>query len=271
MFTILIQAVVAAVLTVSLGGTGACGWGWATTWGILLFIAGQATSALLMQKRVKRAMGAVQGILVSGQKRLQAKTAQWQFRPPGSIRQAQAEIEKDQKAFVEKALEASKELERFNNWVPLMKRQIATLRLQLYWMVKDFKHVDELMPQALVVDPLMGAMKLARMQMKGETEGMEKLFKKLTRRLRYGQGALLYNLYAWILVQKKDYDGAFKVLNQAAERMEDPVVKANRDALANNRISAFSNAGLGDAWYALHLETPKIKTQRPSKFSHRPF
>ena len=33
--------------------------------------------------------------------------------------------------------------------------------------------------------------------------------------------------------------------------------------LANNRVAHFSNAGLGEQWYALMLEEPKVRQQRP--------
>ena len=276
MYLILINIAVALAATAGLKFGGACGWGWAVTWGILIFIAGQVTAGFLIQKRVKASMDAVQEILAAAQKRLQGKVAQWQAKQqmrPGSIdpKHAQGEMEREMKGAVKDALEASKGMERFIPWVPLMKRQIATLRIQLYWMVKDFKRVDELMPQALLIDPMMSAIKLARMHMLGQFEGMDKIFKKATIRLRYGQGALLYALYAWILVQRKEYDAAHKILIQANEKMENPIIKANKEALANNRIKSFSNVGFGDQWYALHLEEPKMKVQRPSHFNQRPF
>jgi len=237
---------------------------------VLAFVAGQAGTGFLIQKRVKAEMGGVQKILEDGQKRVQFKVNQWQMRPPGSLKQAQLEMEREQRLVVERALEASKGLERFNRWAPLMGRQIATLRLQLFWMLKDFKRVDELLPKALVVDPMMAAVKIARMHMKGE-EGVEKVFRKHVARVRYGDGALLYGLYSWILVQKKDLDGAHKVLIEACEKMENETIKRNREHLANNRVSHFSNAGLGDQWYALHLEEPKVKMQRQSPYANRPF
>ena len=270
MLTVLINAVFGVLLIVALGMTGAANWGWSVFWGVLAFVAGQGGSGYLIQKRLKAAMGGVQKILEDGQKRLQLKVNQWQMRPPGSIKQAQQEIEREQRMFVEKALEESKGLERFNRWAPLMGRQIATMRIQLYWMLKEFKKVDELLPKALIVDPLMAAIKIARMHMKGE-DGIEKVFRKHTARLRYGQGALLYGLYAWILVQKNDLAGAHKVLIEACEKMENDTMKKNREHLANNRVGHFSNAGLGDEWYALHLEQPKVKMQRQSRFSDRPY
>jgi len=269
MLTVLINVIAGILLIAALGMTHTANWGWSTFWGTLLFVAGQGAAGFLIQKRMKNAMGGVQKILEDGQKRLQFKVGQWQMRPPGSIKQAQQEIEREQRVFVERALEESKGLERFNRWAPLMNRQIATMRIQLYWMLKDFKKVDELLPRALIVDPLMAAIKIARMHMKGE-DGIEKIFKKHTARLRYGQGALLYGLYSWILVQKGDVDGAHKVLIQACEKMENDTIKKNREHLANNRVGHFSNAGLGDEWYALHLEQPKVKMQR-QRYSDRPF
>lgn len=271
MYTLLIFLAAGAALAAALGLSGACRWGWAAASGCSLFLAGQILSALFLRKKLKAAMTAVQDILADGQKKLRDKVARWQMRPPGSLKQAQLEIERDQRVFIDRALEASRALDRFIHWVPLMKRQIATLRIQLHWMNKDFRSVDRLMPLALAVDPMIGAIKLARMHMLGKTDGMEKLFNRLAARLRYGQGALLYGLYSWILVQRKDYAGAHRVLIRACDKMENAVIKANRDALANNKIKAFSNAGLGEQWYALHLEEPKIKTQRPSHFASRHF
>jgi hypothetical protein len=51
--------------------------------------------------------------------------------------------------------------------------------------------------------------------------------------------------------------------------MENDVIKSNLAHLANNRVRQFTNLGLGDEWYALHLEQPKVKTQRQSPFAKR--
>jgi hypothetical protein len=188
------------------------------------------------------------------------------------MKDAQLEMERDQKRIVEQALEASKNLERFNRWVPLMEKQIATLRIQLYWSVKNFKKVDELMPLAIFMEPMMISVKLARLYMlEADIAEMEKFFKKQSLKLRYGQGVALYSLMAWIYVQRNDLDKANKVLIEACEKMENEVVKRNREHLANNHPALFSNTGLGEEWYALHLEQPKMKQQRQSPFAKRHF
>ena len=270
MITILINLILGALLASVFCVMDVASLWWSVFWGVLVFIAGQAGVGFILQKRVKVAMQQVQKILEDGQKKLQFKVQQWQMRPPGSVKQAQLEMERDQRIFIERALTESQKIEKFKWWVPLMMRQIATLRLQLYWMLKDFKKVDALLPQALIVDPMMAAIKIARMYMK-EVDGIEKVFKKHTVRVRYDEGALLYGLYAWILVQRKDIDGAHKVLINACEKNENETLKRNRDFLANNRVEQFSNAGLGERWYALHLEQPKVKTQRQNRFANKHF
>ena len=263
MFSILISVAVGALAGLGLFFGGVFGVGWSITCGFLAFVVAQIVLGRIIQKRVKAAMDSVQGVLLDGQKRLQAKMARWQTRPPGSIQAAQAEIARDQKEFVRRALEQTEVLHKFDNWVPMMRRQIATAQFQLYWMIKDFKKVDELMSKALFLDPTMNAMKLARMYMTDKpVEEMAKVYEKSIRRLRYNQNVLIAAAWSWILLQKKDVDGAFKALNAALEKSDNETLKANRDHLANNRVAHFSNTALGDQWYALLLEEPRIHQQR---------
>ena len=263
MYGFLIAMTVGVLTGLGLSFGGVCGIGWSIGLGVVAFVVAQVVLGRIIQKRVKEAMDAVQGVLLEGQKRLQAKMARWQMRPPGSIQAAQAEIARDQKVFVHEALEQTEVLHKFDNWVPMMRRQIATAQFQLYWMIKDFKKVDELMPKALLLDPTTNAMKLARMYMTDQpVEEMAKVYEKATRRLRYNQNVLLAAAWSWILIQKKDVDGAFKALNAALEKSDNETLKANRDHLANNRVAHFSNTALGDQWYALLLEEPRVHQQR---------
>ena len=239
------------------------GTGWSVAIGVAAFAAFQAVFAVVVKKRVTRDMESVQAILAEGQKKLQAKMQRWQVRPPGSIQAAQKEIMEDTRVFVGKALEETEKMHRYKLWVPMMERQVATAQLQLCWMVKDFRRVDQLMPKALFMDPTLVAMKLARMQMQNkDVAEIRAAYEKGVKRLRYNQNALLAATYSWILVQRKDIDGAFKALNRALEKSDNETLKANRDALANNRVAHFSNANIGDTWWAIGLEEPKVKMQR---------
>ena len=240
------------------------GIGWSVFWGLLAFGVFQAVFGLLVQKRVKAEMEKVQAILVAGQKRLQQKMQRWQMRPPGSLQAAQKEIFEDTKVFVREALAQTESLRKFRLWVPMMERQIATAKFQLSWMIKDFKTVDALMPKALFLDPTMTAMKLARLYMTGgDIQEMKKVYTKGVARTRYNGNVLLAATMSWIEVQKGDVDAAFKTLTEALKKSDDATLKRNHECLMNNRPAHFNNSGIGDQWYSLLLEEPRVKVQRP--------
>jgi hypothetical protein len=265
MFTVVITALFGVCTGMGLWLGGVLGYGWSAFLGVLAFVVANAVAGMMLQRRVKAQMMRVQGVLAAGQKQIQAKVARWQMqmRGPGSVQQAQAEIARDTKGFVADAIAECDRLHAFDLWVPLMKRQIATAKLQLYWMVKDFAHVDELMPKALFLEPTMRAMRIARMYMLGApTAEIAKVYAKSCTRLRYNQNVLIAATWSWVLVRRGDADAAFKVLVRALEKSDNATLKANRDQLANNRVAHFSNTALGDQWFALLLEEPKMHGPR---------
>jgi hypothetical protein len=69
-------------------------------------------------------------------------------------------------------------------------------------------------------------------------------------------------------VKRDDLDTAINVLMRATRKMENATLKRNIEVLQNNKPKQFSLAGLGDEWYALNLEEPRIKMQRGPQ---RPF
>ena len=240
------------------------GLGWSVFFGVLAFGVFQAVFGLFIQRRVKADMMKVQSILEGGQKRLQQKMQRWQMRPPGSIQAAQKEMADETRVFVREALAETENLRKYRLWVPMIERQMATAQLQLNWMVKDFKKVDELMPKALLLDPTAVAIKLARQQMLGaEVAEMRKTYEKGVRRLKYNQNVLLAAAWSWILVERGLVDDAFKALTEALKNSDDATLKRNHECLMNNRVAHFNNSGLGDVWYSLYLEEPKIRMQRP--------
>ena len=257
-------------IAVACGGFAGAHWGadigigWSIAIALGVFAAFQAVVGLQFKKRVMRDMEKVQLILTDGQKRLQQKMQRWQMRPPGSIQEAQREMMSDTRVFVKDALAETENLRKYRLWVPMIERQMATAQLQLNWMIKDFKRVDELMPKALLLDPTMVAMKLARLQMLDRPlDEITKTYEKGVRRLKYNQNVLLAACYSWILVKRDKVDEAFKALTEALKNSDDATLKRNHEALMNNRVAHFNNSGLGDPWYSLLLEEPKIRMQRP--------
>lgn len=264
MLTLFISLFLSAGTGASLHFAAAIGLGWSIAAAVFVFFLLQFIAGRIIQKRLMAEMEAVQAILLEGRKKLEAKMQRWQMRPPGSIQAAQKEISDDTRVFVLAALDQTEALRKFKLWVPMIERQMATAQLQLNWMIKDFKKVDELFPKVIFADPTLVAMKLARMQMKDESvEEMRKVYEKGARRLKYNQNVLLAGTYSWILVKRGDADGAFKVLTEALKSSDNETLKKNHESLMNNRIAHFNNSGLGDAWYQLFLEEPKVRMQRP--------
>ena len=263
MLTVLISAAVGCGCFFAASGPGDLGFGWRLFLGVLSFAVAQGVATFMIQRRVKRDMEEVQSILLGGQKKIQQKMQRWQMRPPGSVQAAQKEIFEDTKVFVKEALAQTDNLRKYRLWVPMMERQIATARLQLSWMIKDFREVDRLMPKAVLMDPTMRCMKMARMQMLGEPlEEISKVYRKGVARVRYNENVLLAATMSWIQVKRDDIDGAFKTLAEAMKKSDDETLRKNHEALMNNKVARFTNSGLGDRWYSLLLEEPKVRMQR---------
>ncbi len=263
MITVLINVVVALAVGVGLVLFDFAPWGWGLVWGIVVLVGGQLGVGLLLRRKMSAINDAVQGVLKQGQARMQAKVQRWRTKQMSSQKAAEVELAKDRDAMIAEVQRMLRPLERYRLWVPLLGRQLATMELQFAWQRKDWKRVDELLPRALLIDPMLAAIHLARMwQQEAPTEALRKVFRKAVRRARYGTTALLYSTFVWMLVRRGEVDEAYRLLGEADEKNEHAVLKANRDALANNRLAHFSNAGLGEEWYALWLEEPKLKARR---------
>ena len=244
---------------------GLCEWPGATGWAVpswfVFFIATQRAA----KKGVDKVQAAMQACMSEGQSRLQSKIQRMQMRinSISAAKQAQAEIERDQAEIVKSALSIVDGLERFKGWIPLMGRQIASMRMQFHWTLKDYAKVDELMPKAMLLDPMLRAVAMARMYMRGDDmEKIAKIYLAGAARLRYNQGTILPAAFSWMQLKKGDADGAFKTLTAALEKSDNAILKANHLALQNGKTSNFSNQPFGEQWFALQLEEPKIKMQR---------
>ena len=272
MYTLIISIVCGIVLASGLYFGDVSSILWSPIFGVLFALAVYALLSLWFRRAINKHMKAIQAIMENGQKQIQMKVNIYQTKPMGSPNQVMAELEKMQKTLILQTLEAIKILDPYKRWVPLMARQIATMRMQFCYQLKDFNEVDKLLPQCLMIDPTTMSMKLAQMHRKKEPlEAQRKFFDKSISRVKYNQGVLLYSLMAWIYVQNQNADEAHKILIDATKNTENETIKKNRDRLANNKLREFSNVGLGDLWYALLLETPKIQTRRQQGFSGRPF
>lgn len=255
---------------------GACGYGagkeWGLGWGIgcgvLGFLVAQILIGLILRRAIKSRQDRIQAILLDGQQKVNKQLNLFQIRPPSGMKAAQQILEKIQTDATRKALEATEAFRPLYIWNLMLKKQIAAMRAQLYYQLKEFKKADECLESALIIDPQTVAIKLARMY-RNEDAGLDKFFASKSRRAQGEAAAFIASVYAWIKLRQGDEEAAREVLIAARKKSDHPVLLENLDKLQNGKAKQFSNAGFGDIWYALFLEEPKMKPQRQRQ--GRPF
>lgn len=248
---------VGTVAQVSLGHVG-----WAVFGFILGFFSTTISINLWMRKKLEAVFRDVQKQVEEGQDQLRRKINMLQAKNAGGGKGFLRRVEKEQAAGILQAISGLDRVKPFQKWNFLAEKQANTLRAQLYYQIRDYEKADACFDHCLIMDPLTLAMKIARQHAKGNTAQVEKLFKKGIKQYKDEKGTILYALYSWILVQANRSDDALALLSQAKDKTEDATLRINWEHLANGRARHFSNAGLGDQWYALHLEEPKaVKTR----------
>ncbi len=212
---------------------------------------------LWLKRRMEKIFAEVQGVIERDQQKMRRQVSQLQGRMQGSPKGIQKQLEKQQTASIREALKVLDQITPLYKWNVLAKKQAHTLRGQLLFQIKDFENADRYLEQGMNVDPMTVAMKMARLYQKNQAEAAEKLYRKVKRRFKGDKGIVLHCLHAWILIKKDRADEALQFLTDLKEKTDHQVVRDNWEHLANGRVRSFSNAGLGELWYALHLEQPK--------------
>lgn len=245
----------------------------ATVWVILSalggYIAGSLGIGLIVRKKLGAVQGELQEMMQTAQARIQRNIQQAQHKPGANPVALRKQVDIQQADMIQRALKHLERLEPYRKWAPTLGRQIATMRLQFLYQLKRFGEVDELfavrnpLRKPMLMEPATVAMKMARAYSRGDLDAMESIFNKHVRWMRGDRGALLYGLMSWAWVKKGETEKAFALLAKGKDRTANETLARNWEHLANERVKKFSNAGLGEEWYALHLEPwPKPKTQR---------
>lgn len=234
---------------------------WGAVSGIAAVVVIQILIGLFIRRKINAVNASIQMQMEMAKEKIQRKINMMQQRPGMSPKFLQGTVEKDQAAAVHQALELTGELKRYYPWSPLLSKQINTMKMMFHYQIKEFDKVDELMDKCLFFDPVSQAMRMARMYKKNDSR-LAKFASAKLKRARGDQGALLFALYSWILVKRNDVKGAIEVLAASKKRCDNEVLNANWERLVNDKVKNFSNAALGEMWYMLHLEEPKVKTQR---------
>lgn len=257
MLTILLSVVVAAVLTILAQMLFGALW-WGILAGTLGLFAVMVPLNLWSKKRLEHLFGDVQSLLEETQATLKRKTTLLQNKMGGGGgRGLQKQLEKEQAAAVREALKVLNGVKPLQKWSFLAERQANTLRAQLHYQLREYDKADRCFKKCLILDPVTLAMRMVRLYKKEDWKELEKAFKRGIKRFKHEKSTLLYATYSWILVKEKRIDEAIKLLDKGKDDTEDETIRTNWEHLVNGRERRFSNAGLGEQWYALSLETPK--------------
>ena len=241
--------------------TGAASQGWSIFWGIIFMLAIQLAAGLFIRREVNRVNRKIQNEMTEMQRKLNRKMEAFQRRPGASVKAMQEELIHDQHVAIRHSLDMLNELNKYVWFNYLLDRQLNTMRVVMLFQLKEFDKVDKIMPKAMMITAQAIAIKMTRM-FKNNDPKLDDFFRKKSRKLKGDDAVLIFSLYAWIKIHQDDAKSALDALNLAMTKCDHPVITANRDRIANGKIKQFSNAQLGDAWYALYLEEPKIKQQR---------
>lgn len=166
------------------------------------------------------------------------------------------------------ALESSRKMDPYTKWSFLLDRQINAIRVQFLFQLRKFEEVDRLLPKTMLGDPVLCCMKMCREYQRGDEAALEKTYKKYRRKFKR-EAVLIYATYSWMLLKKKQLEKALKVLVDGKTATEDETLARNWECVANGKVGQFSNADLGEAWYALLLEEPK-QPRQPGPRQMRP-
>ena len=267
MFAVLVSGLISAAAVAACIVSNA-GLGETIAAGVAGFLIPSFLTGHIVRKKVTKVQEALQEKLMNGRKQMDRKIQLFQSRPGGNIKQIQRQLESDQKALITEALAFTGRFEPFQKWNLFMGRQIATMRLQFFYQLKNFEEADKLLASGglftgpMMIEPMSVAMKMARQYKNGDLAGAEKTFKRHVKWFRGDRGTLLYGLMSWIFMAEGESEKARQLLGKAKKITGNETLARNWEMLSNCKEKQFSNSGLGEEWYGLYLESPPLPKQQ---------
>ncbi len=234
---------------------------WGVTCGLLVFLLGNTVSMLLLRRKINQVQQKLQEVMVAGQARLNRQVQLFQQRPSGNMKMMQTKLETMQDEVLHESLRATALYEPYYRWNWMLPKQVNSMKMQLYFQLRQYDKVDQLLPKCFLLDVRSVSIKMVRMY-KNQDPKLDKFYAKKRRRFKADEAALLACTYAWIKLKQEDSAKALEALVEARKRSDNQTMIANYEAIANGKLKHFSNANFGESWYALYLEEPKVKQQR---------
>jgi tetratricopeptide (TPR) repeat protein len=150
---------------------------------------------------------------------------------------------------------------RLAPWQFGLRPQIDAQLGMLSFMTGDLSAARPLLGRALWMSPWLAGAMLAVIQYKQkDPPAMRKTMAVVTRKAK--KQGLAWNLYAYMLSQLGDHEGAIRTLSEGARHAgHDPRVKESLLALQNGR--KMKMRGYHEQWYQFQLERPPVVRQDP--------
>lgn len=253
--------IIAGVVSAGVATKGLQSAGWGIFFGVLGALVSWLVLGVILRRKIAAQQQKVQDIMQAAQVKINRQMEMFQRRPPSSEKAARQIMEKIQLEAVRKALAELDNFKHFYKWNVMLSKQVNTMKVQLYFQLREYNKVDELLPSAFLFDVQTVAIKLVRLY-KTEDAKMDKFYRSKVRRFKGENRAFLASVYAWMKVKQGKEQEALKALLDSKKTTDHPAMMENIERLSNGKIKHYSNSGFGDMWYALGLEEPKIKPQR---------
>jgi uncharacterized protein HemY len=142
---------------------------------------------------------------------------------------------------------------RYGKWQIYVSSQINSQIGMIYYMKRDFTAAFPYLEKAFFKNwAAMGMLAISYMK-RNKNEKMRETFEKALQ--GSSKESLLWNLYAYCLVEINDTAKAMEVLTKGLKKLPgDERLKYNLDALQNGKKMKMKN--FGDMWLQFHLERP---------------
>jgi tetratricopeptide (TPR) repeat protein len=130
----------------------------------------------------------------------------------------------------------------------------------IYFLQKEFNKAQPYLQRSLVFGHWLGGAMLGVIHYKKKDYAeMRKTFQVVTKRAK--KQGIVWNLYAYLLVQINEKDAAIRILTDGLKRTHgDARVKESLLALQNGK--KIKMRGYKEQWYQFHLERPPVEYQQ---------
>ncbi len=237
-------------------------------WGIVCGIAAALTVNLIIGLTIRKKVGAIQAGIESRMQAVQTRIARqiqiFQQKPSGNPASMRKKIEEMQFDAMRETLRDTVKFEKFYPWNMMLSRQIATMKMQLYFQLREFGKANEYMKRALFFDIRSKLIKLVMLYRDAPAE-LDRFYNSKFKRVKGDEAALAACTYAWMKLHQNEPQTALNALIEAKKVSCNEQLLGNYEQLANGRNRHFTMSGFGDAWYALYLEEPKFKQVRTAQ------